>query len=109
MPTIPAQCLIPLKALAFLDLTRRKASGENVDSSQIKKHRNDVFRLYLTLAPADRFELPDRLRDDLRQFLDMLPPDAADWQSVQAAIKGLPSPQQVVDQLRDNFGLTAGE
>lgn len=108
VPTIPVQCLIPLKAVAFLDLMRRKAGGETIDSRQLKKHRNDVFRLYLTLAPVDRFELRTQLRDDLRRFLDLLPPDSEDWSNIRDAVQGLPSPQQVVDQLRVNFGIAPG-
>ena len=43
-PTIPAHCLIPLKARAYLDLQARKARGdEHVKNSDIKKHRYDVF------------------------------------------------------------------
>ena len=37
--------LIPLKARAFLDLTARSHAGHDVDGRNIRKHRNDVFRL----------------------------------------------------------------
>lgn len=37
--------LVPFKAKAFLDLSKRKADGERVDSNDIKKHKKDVFRL----------------------------------------------------------------
>ena len=40
-----AAYLIPFKAKAWMDLTDRKAAGEHVDSKNIKKHKNDVFRL----------------------------------------------------------------
>ena len=36
--------LIPFKAKAWMDLTDRRAAGEHVDSKNIKKHKNDVFR-----------------------------------------------------------------
>ena len=43
--------LIPLKAKAWLDLSQRKANGdEKVDSRDIDKHRTDVFRLAATLS-----------------------------------------------------------
>ncbi|UVC15323.1 hypothetical protein [Mesorhizobium onobrychidis] len=44
--------LIPFKARAFLDLTARAESGEKIDGKNIKKHRNDVFRL-AQLLPKD--------------------------------------------------------
>ena len=37
--------LIPLKAKAWMELSDRKASGEQADSRNIRKHKNDVFRL----------------------------------------------------------------
>jgi hypothetical protein len=38
--------LIPLKAHAWLDLSMRKERGEQVDSMNIRKHGNDVIRLF---------------------------------------------------------------
>jgi hypothetical protein len=105
VPTIPVQCLIPLKARAYLDLVARKADGEQIDSNKITKHRNDVFRLYRTLAPTDRFVLPIQLRDDLATFLDGVPPNSPDWGSIRAAVKGLPTSQEVIAQIRTNFGI----
>jgi hypothetical protein len=35
VPTVPVQCLIPLKARACLDLIARKADGEPIDSGKI--------------------------------------------------------------------------
>jgi hypothetical protein len=61
--------LIPFKAKAFLDLSQRKAAGERIDRNDVRKHRNDVFRL-LQLMPGDRrVELPDAIRADLEQFI----------------------------------------
>lgn len=40
-----AEYLIPFKTKAWLDLSNKKASGEHVDNKNIKKHKNDVFRL----------------------------------------------------------------
>lgn len=45
--------LIPLKARAWLDLNDRQQNGEEVKGDDIRKHRNDVFRLAVTL-PGDR-------------------------------------------------------
>lgn len=107
VPTIPVQCLIPLKARAYLDVAQRREAGGRVDSDEIKKHRNDVFRLFMTLAPADRYSLPNQLREDLEQFLNLFPSGADEWSMIQAAVRELPDPQQVVEQLRGNFGLAA--
>jgi hypothetical protein len=105
VPTIPVQCLILLKARAFLDLVKRREDGEHIDSRQIKKHRNDVFNLYRTLAPADRHQLPETLASDLSSFLEYFPEDADDWPAINAAVPDLPPPGQIANQLRENFGL----
>lgn len=45
VPVLNITCLIPFKAKAYLDLKDRKLNGEHVDSKDIRKHKNDVFRL----------------------------------------------------------------
>ncbi len=62
------ESLICLKARAFNDMTKRKAQGEQIDSKKIQKHKSDIFRLALTLAPADVYELPQTLKADLQNF-----------------------------------------
>lgn len=42
---LSAGYLIPFKMYAWLDLSRTKAAGKHVNSSDLKKHKNDVFRL----------------------------------------------------------------
>lgn len=70
--------LICLKAKAWLDLSKRKDRGENVDSKQIRKHKNDVFRL-IAILPANRqIDLPANIRDDVALFIEYMvknPPD----------------------------------
>lgn len=60
--------LVPLKVRAWLDLPERRSQGETVDSKSIKKHKNDVFRLYQILSPDFDGEVPDSIKDDLREF-----------------------------------------
>ena len=61
--------LIPFKARAYLDLTKRREDGDDkVKGNDIKKHRNDVFRLSQLLS-GNAVEVSDPLRRDMRQFL----------------------------------------
>ena len=46
------KCSTCQKAKAWLDLTERKNAGENVDSKNIRKHKNDVFRLTALLRSS---------------------------------------------------------
>lgn len=67
--------LIPFKAKAHLDLAHRKAEGENISKKDVNKHRSDVFRLAQLLPEDRRVELADRIRGDLREFLDTVHQD----------------------------------
>ena len=75
---ISEEYLIPLKARAYVDLSRRKDAGETIGSRDIKKHKNDVFRLYQILSADTDMSLPPSITDDMRRFLDRVheePPD----------------------------------
>lgn len=69
LPVLDAAHLVPLKARAWLDLTRRAALGEKIDSRTIKKHKNDVFRLFQILDPTVDPAAPDVVKGDLREFV----------------------------------------
>ena len=89
MRVATADALIPLKAKAWLDLSERKRAGENVRGKDIRKHRNDVFRLAVTL-PQQRadFDLPAAVANDLSGFLKSFRPgDAEDWTAIRQSIK----------------------
>ena len=63
--------LIPFKAKAWMDLCDRKENGEPIDSKNIRKHKNDVFRLTELI---DRFqensiETPRKVISDMEEFL----------------------------------------
>jgi hypothetical protein len=72
LPTVGSERLIALKARAWLDLTARSRRGEEIDSKQIKKHKNDVFRLYQILDPAIDPEAPEAVRKDIREFISRM-------------------------------------
>lgn len=74
---VTPECLIPLKARAWLDLKARKAAGEEIDAKNIKKHKNDVFRLFQLLASETRIELSASIASDLNTFLDALEADTS--------------------------------
>ncbi len=63
--------LIPYKARAWLDLKARNDASEKVDANNIKKHRNDVFRL-VQLLTQDTVTLPASVKADLKAFVDAM-------------------------------------
>ena len=82
-----ATALIPLKAHAWLNLSKRKADGENIDSKKIAKHKSDVFRLAATLPGQPGPELPVAITGDLISFLDAFPEGSPEWPSILASLK----------------------
>ena len=69
---LKTEYLIPFKAKAWIDLTQRKENGEKVDSKDIRKHKNDIIRLYVLLTPNIRVELPEAIKEDMSIFLKMM-------------------------------------
>lgn len=99
------ECLLCLKAKAFLEMKDRKANGGNVDGRDIEKHKKDVFRLAAILAPAERYELPQTLANNMRQFcttvLDQLP----NRDFLKAAGIGNVSSEELLKRIQETFAL----
>lgn len=76
LPVIGPEILIPLKAKAWLDLIERKTLGGNIDSKDIRKHRNDVFRLFPLLPGNLSIIFPEEIKEDLKQFTDKVVSDS---------------------------------
>lgn len=99
---IGAECLIPLKARAFTDLSQRKATGEKVDSRTIKKHKNDIFRIYTILDTSSKIKITDGIRNDLRKAFEMLRNEACDLKSL--GITGT-SVEAVLAEMESFYGI----
>ena len=67
--------LIPFKAYAFLNLSNSRDQGKEIGSNSIDKHKRDVFRLAQLLRRDERIEIPERIKDDMRLFLEMVEAD----------------------------------
>lgn len=102
VPVLDEAGLIPFKARAWLDLSRRRAEGEKIDEKDVKKHRNDVARLLQLLSPDARYELPPAIHNDMRAFVERLA-EQGDFEPKQF---GVPMTVTVViDRLRTAYGL----
>ena len=67
-----AAYLIPFKAKAWMDLIDRKTVGEHVDSKNIKKHKNDVFRLTELIDPNAKIAAPQGVYADIQEFVQRM-------------------------------------
>ena len=64
--------LIPLKAVAWLEMTERVRQGEVIDSKKINKHLADIVQLSALLQPGQVIDLPEQLAADLRAFVQAI-------------------------------------
>ena len=62
--------LVLFKMKAWLDLSTRKAAGEEIDSKNIKKHKNDVFRLAANIDQDVRVPIADIVKKDAKVFME---------------------------------------
>lgn len=74
--------LIPFKAKAWLDLRKRKATGQHVDEKDIRKHKNDVVRLATLLTVTEQCDLPDPIRHDMALFVEGLHNESVDLKTL---------------------------
>ncbi|SDE95915.1 hypothetical protein SAMN05444679_1452 [Variovorax sp. CF079] len=75
LPWVGEDRLIPLKAIAWLELSARKDQGAKVDAKDVRKHLNDVLRLSQLLAPATRIALDRKVGEDMARFLTAVAAD----------------------------------
>jgi len=101
IPVAGAECLIPLKARAWLDLTARKNQGEAIDSKTIHKHKNDIVRLYQVVDPVFTIEVPARIRTDMAECLTALASESIDLRSLGIRKKNW---AEVLADLRSMYG-----
>jgi hypothetical protein len=101
LPFVRAEHLIPLKTRAWIDLSARRSRGEHVDERDIKKHKNDVFRLYRILDPNYSVSIPDSVRRDVSQFFDAMEQEPVDLKALGFPKNTLLS--EVLQALRDFY------
>ena len=97
---LDAAYLIPFKAKAWMDLIDRKAAGEHVDSKNIKKHKNDVFRLKELIDPMVKITAPRGVYTDIQDFVQKMQNESIDIK--QLGLVGRMK-DQVLNELKDLY------
>ncbi len=72
LTVLKAEYMIPFKAKAWLDLTERKVRGEHVDSKNIRKHRNDVFRLTELINSNTKVNTSIDILNNMQSFVEKM-------------------------------------
>ena len=91
--------MIPFKAKAWIDLSGRRAAGEQIDSKNIRKHKNDVFRLTELLdqnqEPLEN--MPVTVKNDMQVFFERMMDEDVDLKQLGIREK---TKDAILDQLR---------
>ena len=97
---LDADHIIPFKAKAWLDLSERKARGEAVDSRDIKKHKNDIFRLSMLINLNIRIQTPSDILEDLTDFISQMENEEVNLKQI-----GIPdkTKEQVLREIREHY------
>lgn len=102
IPVSKEVCLIPFKAKAWIDLNERKGNGEAVDSKNIKKHKNDVFRLGQLLTAESRQALGEDIANDMKHFLNEMEKENVDLKAL--GVRGF-SQESMISLLKNCYGI----
>lgn len=81
--------IVPLKARAYLDLTERRNSGEMINSDDIKKHKNDIYRLTALLINEPLVGVPDIIKNDITDFLELVDDNSNVLKQMDAGIQDM--------------------
>lgn len=99
------EALICLKAKAYLDIKERIDKGSEDDTKHLKKHKADVFRMAAMLTAEQKFDLPENIYADLKQFAELVAEDLPDKAIMKAMGLGNVNMDELFAQLRNNFNI----
>lgn len=99
------EAFICLKAKAYLEIAKRIANGSKEDSKQLRKHKGDVFRLAVMLAPDNVFEVPDSIKLQLQTFANSIADDLPGKELFKSMGLGGTPPEKVFNQILKSFQL----
>ena len=67
-----AEYLMLFKMKAWLDLRQKKADSAHVNERDLKKHKNDVFRLFRLVEPSAQIAISSTVGKDVGQFINAM-------------------------------------
>lgn len=97
------EALICLKAKAYLEMVERKEKEGVGDAKDIRKHKNDVYRLATMLAVTTPIDLPTNLHSHLVDFLKATADDLPNADFFKSAGAAGVTGEMAVEQIRKSF------
>ena len=75
---IEIETMILFKIKTWLDLKEKSDNGEHIDSRDIRKHKNDIFRLLANVLPTKKVRTDVKIRADIKLFMEKINSDRPD-------------------------------
>ena len=95
--------LICLKTRAYLNLLKDRASGKQINSKDIKKHKTDVLKLIATASVPEPVAVPQSVYDSVMEYAASIEKELPS-QSLQDALeRDADAIQAFVDTLKESF------
>jgi hypothetical protein len=101
VPILAVEYIIPFKMRAFCDLSKRKEAGQHVDTKNIKKHKNDVFKIAQLLSPAQKVVVTETIKQHMIEFIYAVKDEVVDMKSLGLAGMTLTSLLKVMADIYD--------
>lgn len=95
--------ILLFKIKAWMDLSKRKENGEQVDSRDINKHKNDIFRLLANISPSSKVEIDNEINNDVNRFIENISNDKVDLKNLGILTASF---EEMLDRIRKLYVLT---
>ena len=79
---LSAEYIIPFKMFAWLDLTKTKESGKHVNDKDLRKHKNDVFRLIQIVTPEKDINIYGSVEETIKEFIKRMETEPVDFNNL---------------------------
>jgi hypothetical protein len=89
--------ILLFKIRAWMDLSERKEEGDQIDSRDINKHKNDIFRLLVNISPTSTIRVNDEINEDVDRFIDRIYKEKVDLKNLVIRIASF---EELLDRIR---------
>ena len=72
LPILKPIYLIAFKAKAHVDLNKKHLEGMHINERDLKKHKNDIFRLVQLFNPNETIDVNESVKTDMQNFFDLV-------------------------------------
>lgn len=105
LSVLEAPHVLLFKVKAYLDLLARKEAGDTIDSKNVKKHKNDVFKLASILDPgrSSKISIGQSIYEELMEFLKAMKASPVDPKNLGL---GRVTFTQLIEQIEATFEVT---